>query len=535
MKRYSIIISCFLFVAILTGCSDFLDKQPLDQLKQDTFYKNEIEIQQGLVSTYFRYRAMTIGGLGSGNGSAMDLEALTDNGYSSSGFQGLQNIAQGGMTSSIGGATSDQWEKAWQGIAYCNAFLDNMAREDVKALVSEENYNRYVGEALFNRCYFYFLLIQNYGDIPLVTKAVKMDTPYVGLPRDPVSKIVTQLLTDIDTAIAGLPLKAYTNGHAVKGSAIMLKTRILMYDKQFAEAAKAAYTLIGDPKNPHSLTNNFSGLFFGEQANNPEIMFSVWYSSPDDMHQFDQYTGSRMSCYPLFDLVKAFEEKSPGVKDPRLNMTLFMVGDPWIMYNGKEEKTFQYKEKNPVLGQPDIILDPTVYTYSAGQFPPRDASPRTSEGNIPVSCLAWKKGVNQSLVQPRDKISSQHCVLMRYADLLLLYAEAMFESGQGTDPRALKALNDVRDREGVKMPLKTELTRENIRNERRVELAYEGVRYYDIKRWDIAKDVIPLKNPNPTLAANKRIKCLWDGNLWPIPQNVMNIMIPAGWTNNAPY
>ncbi|MDR2914033.1 MAG: RagB/SusD family nutrient uptake outer membrane protein, partial [Tannerella sp.] len=513
-------------------CQDFLDKQPLDQLSQETFFKSKSDIEQGLVPTYLRYRATVIGGMGSGNGSAMDLETLSDNAYSGSGFQSLQNIAQGGMTSATGGAVTALWQNAWEGIAYCNFFLDNLERPEVKSLVSEAEYKKYRGEALFNRCYFYFLLIQNYGDIPLVLTTVTMDMPYMGMPRDPVSKIVTQLLSDMDLAIEGLPLTAYTDGHAVKGSAVLLKTRILMYNKQYAEAAATAYSLIGNPSNPHRLSDDYSGIFFGDQENNPEILFSVWYASPDDMHQFDQYTGSRMSCYPLFDLVKAYEEKSPGVKDPRLHMTIFMVGDPWVMYNGTGEKTFQYTSKD-ANGGPDIILDPTIYTYSAQQFPPRNATPRTSEGNIPVSSLAWKKGVDRSLVQARDKISSQHCVLMRYADLLLLYAEAMFEAGEGSDSRALKALNDVRERTGVEMPPKTELTRDIIRNERRVELAYEGIRYYDIKRWDIAKDIIPLKDPNPTIA--KKVKCIWDGNLWPIPQNVMNIMADAGWENNDPY
>lgn len=525
----NVVVSAFVFC----GCQDFLDRQPLDQLSQETFFKSKQDIEAGLIPTYLRYRAQMIGGMGNGNGSAPDMDALSDNGYSSSGFQGFQNIAQGGMTSTTGGAVTGLWEQAWQGVAYCNFFLDNLEREEVKSLINETDYKKYRGEALFNRCYFYFLLIQQYGDIPLILNAVTTDMPYIGLPRDPVSKIVTQLLSDMDLAIEGLPLVAYTNGHAVKGSAILLKTRILMYDKQFAEAAATAYSLIGDPANPHRLSDNFSGIFFGEQENNPEILFSVWYASPDDLHQFDQYTGSRMSCYPLFDLVKAFEEKSPGVKDPRLRMTLFMVGDPWVMYENPEVKTFQYTSKDP-NGGPDIILDPTIYTYSAQQFPPRDATPRLSEGNIPVSGLAWKKGVDTTKIQARDKVSSQHCVLMRYADLLLLYAEAMFEAGQGSDSKALKALNDVRGRVGVEMPPKTELTREIVRNERRVELAYEaGIRYFDIKRWDIAKDVIPLKDPNPTIA--NKVICRWDGNLWPIPQNVMNIMAAAGWKNNAPY
>ena len=79
------------------------------------------------------------------------------------------------------------------------------------------------------------------------------------------------------------------------------------------------------------------------------------------------------------------------------------------------------------------------------------------------------------------------------------------------------------------MPAKTELTREIIRNERRVELAYEGIRYYDIIRWDIAKDVIPTVQYD--VAGSKR---KFDGNLWPVPQAQMDIMGDI-WTQNAPW
>lgn len=110
-----------------------------------------------------------------------------------------------------------------------------------------------------------------------------------------------------------------------------------------------------------------------------------------------------------------------------------------------------------------------------------------------------------------------------------MYAEAMFESGQGNDPLALKALNDVRQRPGVNMPVKPQLTREIIRNERRVELAYEGIRYYDIIRWDIAKDVIPTVQYDESGRMRK-----FDGNLWPIPQSQMDIMGDV-WEQNAPW
>lgn len=523
MKKQNKIIGCLMLAGLLlSGCEDYLDRQPLDQLSQETFFRNSGEVAQALVPTYLKYRSLVIGGMGSGNGSSMDLEALTDNAYSTSGFQSLQNIAQGGLTSAQGGAVTEMWAACWQGVAYCNFFLDNIGRDEVKAVLTDTEYKKYKGEALFNRCYFYNLLVQHFGDVPLITTSVTSDTPYLDALRTPKTEVIAQMLKDIDEAIAGLPQAVYSDGHAVKGSAIFLKVRILMNNNMFSEAATTAFSLIGASDNPFKLSDDFAGIFFDDQKNNPEILFSVMYSSPDDMHQFDQYTGSRMSCYPLWDLARAFEEKSPGVDDPRKHMTLIMVGDPWVM-NDSKSGIFTYKLDN----------SGKVYSYSAGTFPPFGTKSLLSEGAVPKHSMAWKKGVNPALIQARDKISFQHRVLMRYADLLLLYAEAMVESGQGSDPRALQALNDVRGRDGVEMPAKTSLTREIVRNERRVELAYEGVRLYDLIRWDVMKDVIPPKNVDPNIS--NPAKCKWDGtNLWPIPQNVMNIMKDK-WTNNAPY
>ena len=105
----------------------------------------------------------------------------------------------------------------------------------------------------------------------------------------------------------------------------------------------------------------------------------------------------------------------------------------------------------------------------------------------------------------------------------------MFESGQGSDQRALDALNAVRQRPGVDMPPNTELTRGNIRNERRVELAFEGLRFNDIKRWKIAEAIIPTIPGNGANA-----KRVFDGYVWPVPQGQMDIM-QGVWEQNPGY
>jgi hypothetical protein len=268
--------------------------------------------------------------------------------------------------------------------------------------------------------------------VPLVLVSQSVTSGYKTMPRTPKADVVTQLLKDIDVAIAGLPNVGYTDGHAVKGSAIMLKVRILMNNQRFEEAADAAWSLIGDANNPFALHNNYMGIFFKEQKGNKEIMFSVMYAAPDDYHQLDQYVSSRMSCFPTPQLRDAYETNpDTGKKDPRMKMTIFQAGDPWVN-------------------------NPTTHTFTQ--------TGSRAEGTIPFTGMAFKKWIDTTLfVANSSNLSDQHIVKMRYADLLLLYAEAMFESGQGTDQRALDALNAVRARPGVDMPPVVTLTRDNIR------------------------------------------------------------------------
>jgi hypothetical protein len=228
-------------------------------------------------------------------------------------------------------------------------------------------------------------------------------------------------------------------------------------------------------------------------------MFSVQYQGPTDAHQLDQYVGSRMSFYPTTQLRDAYEIKDAGTgeKDPRLKMTILQEGDPWI-------------------------------NHTSGVFT-ATAAGRLSEGGVPFTKMAFKKWINPALIQARGNISDQHIVKMRYAELLLSYAEAMFESGQGGDQRALDVLNAVRARPGVEMPPVTVLTQDNIRNERRVELAFEGLRFNDLKRWGIAHEIIP------TIPGNgATVKRKFDGYVWPIPQGQMDIM-EGVWQQNEGY
>jgi len=501
MKMNIKTLSLAFFAIILAGCEDLLDKQPLSQLNSESFWKSDRDVQSALAATYAQYRTNLFGSVPGSNGVSFAIESLSDNAISRSGFFGIQTIMHGGINPQTGGAVQDVWDICYDGISACNFFLDNIDR--AKDVLSEETYNRYKGEALFNRASYYNELVQFYGAIPML-----LDFPSISnvdaiktTPRSPKADVVTQILQDVDAAIAGLPNIAYSDGHAVKGSAIMLKVRVLLNNQRWAEAADAAWSLIGDPQNPFRLHDNYAGLFFGEQKGNKEIMFSIQYQTPADGHQLDQYVGSRMSFFPTTQLRNAYGVKDPatGEKDPRMRMTIFQEGDPWV-------------------------------NHTDGIFTTK-ATGRLSESAVPFTKLAFKKWIDPSLVEARGNISAQHIVKMRYAELLLSYAEAMFESGEGADPTALDALNAVRQRPGVEMPPVAALTRDLIRNERRVELAFEGLRYNDLIRWGIAHEILPTIPGN---GANVKRTFTVDNYVWPIPQSQMDIM-EGIWSQNTGY
>jgi starch-binding outer membrane protein, SusD/RagB family len=165
MKKNIQSLYIIIVVAVFSACSDLLDKEPLTQLSSNTFWKTEQDAQAALTATYSAYRTNIFGSGRGANGVSFDIEALSDNAIITSSFASYQNIMQGGISPSTGGAINQFWSDCYNGIAKCNYFLYNI--DLAKDLMTEANYTKYKSEALFNRAYFYNELIQLYGDVPL--------------------------------------------------------------------------------------------------------------------------------------------------------------------------------------------------------------------------------------------------------------------------------------------------------------------------------------------------------------------------------
>jgi hypothetical protein len=496
---------------IITGsCDSFLDKHSSYQTDSDKFWTVAEDAEKGLVGCYSKLNTATWGGA---KASYMSLhwEGLSDNGFCQSTLYGYYNVSKGIISASSGEILSSVWDEAYKGIAACNYLLEKMEEIPGMDVVRK---NEIKGEAYFLRAFWYNELTMCYGDVPLVLSTLGYDAAAYKLGRTPKNKIMEQMYDDLDFAIVNLPQNAYTNGHAVQGTALAYKARIALYNGDYETAATCAHEVI--QSNRFSLHDDYNGIFFDRQTNNPEIMFSIRYETPLNNTNLDLIYGSRFAVCVHGDLVDAYEctdgklpaesavfdPENPYLnRDPRLKKTIFTQGDPW-----------GYDRVNG-------------FGYNQGKAE-----------SLPQTGFGLRKYVDYNVNPDVTIYSEQDFVKMRYADVLLMYAEArisMTKAGQGViDQSVLDAINKIRARaysadymDETSFPAITVTDPDKletiIRRERRIELAFEGLRYYDLKRWRIAETVLPsLVDPDK----KQRVFDPEKHYLWPIPQAELDMV-----------
>ncbi|GGZ12986.1 membrane protein [Echinicola pacifica] len=462
--KYYIIIACLL---VLSSCDGFLDKNPTDQLSSELFWKSKSDFDNALTAVYGSMQSdlFTYG--------APNLDVITDNGYGQHNYWGSNTIVQGNIFPSSGGYISNVYSTSYNAIARVNIFLQNLENYQGDDISADQR-KQYEGEAKFVRGFFYFQLYQAYGAVPVVTQPLDLETQFQ--PKNPAAEVYEQINIDLTEAINKLPDLSFASGggHAVKSSAQGLLLRALMYNGYQAdgtantavlEEAQGLAEELMDGK--YELAEDYLSVFqTGTQEGNVEILFSVKYLAPDNATPMDQWYGDWLVVSPLQNMVDEYEYidglafgESPLTnttelfenRDPRLNMTIF---DDYVDWgNGNVHRPSNNRPTGYGLKKfltPDLI----PYGYST-----------RSEQDWPV---------------------------LRYADVLLMYSELVNELS-GPTTQAYEAINEVRGRVG--MPalaagLSMEEFRAAIRHERRIEMAFEGLRYYDLKRWKIAEEVL---------------------------------------------
>lgn len=491
IKSLIIVFIAFFFMSCK---KDLLDKNPLDQISAPTFWKTQNDADMALAGCYARLNCNTFNWEGN-----MDLDIMAGDaceGAQSLGSASVGTFALGQIFPTSGGILSNVYTDCYRGIATCNIFLGNIDKVSIPDAVKAE----YKGEVLFLRALFYFTLSDEYGGVPLYTKT-PATIAAAEVKQSTKEEVVAQVLADLDSAIANLPNTAY-DGHAVKGSALALKSRVLLFQQDWAGAAAAAQQVMTDGK--FHLYDNYKNLFLAAgQDHNPEIMFSTRYLNPDNSSQQDIRIEWHGIWNPRQELVDAFEctdglpiTQSPLYdpanwklnRDPRMLLTLKAFADPAVKASGEVVK----------------------YSYNGNSI----------TGYEPT------KGANvEALPVDYSTKSEQDWILIRYAEVLLNFAEATNEIS-GPTSAVYDAINQVRGRPGINMPpIPAGLTQDEMRtriwHERRVEFGMEGHRYRDIRRWKLADTYL-----NSLVLPGSGTKYVFDpakNYVWPFPQSEIDV------------
>lgn len=453
-------------VLFAVSCTDFLERNPTTQISGPTFWDSQKDADLALAGVYSRLNSNTFNHEGVYDLAIMAGDA--NEGGQSLGAASTGTFATGIMEAVSGGLLANIYNQCYQGIATCNYFLENIDRVDMPM----ERITRYKGEVLFLRAFFYFTLADFYGGVPLYTSTVTAEEAKVA--KSSRDQVIDQVLADLDVAISSLPNTDYSSsGHAVKGSALALKSRVHLFESDWSTAAQAASQVMTEGQ--FSLyQDQWQDLFLAKgQSNNPEIMFSTKYLNPDNFSNQDIRILWHGRWNPRTELRDAFEtvDGLPISESPLYNPDNWKLNrDPRL---GKTMRAFE----DPAVKESGEVVE---FAYNG----------------VSMTGLVPAKGGNvETLPIDYSTKSEQDWVLIRYAEVLLNFAEATNELN-GPTQAVYDAVNAVRTRESVDMPtlpdgLTQDEMRDRIRNERRVEFAFEGMRYRDIKRWRLAEEYIP--------------------------------------------
>lgn len=476
----------FLFgIICITSCSAELDLNPLSSGSSDNWYSDDTEINMALNDLYREYLWYT------------EISYRTER-YTDNWTQRLTGYAfpLGTITSEWSDAERN-WTNFYKGISRANTIIKNL-QEVGNDVVAEELRTQYEAEARFYRATFYGTLIFLYGDVPYYAETLDIEQAF-DIGRTDKYEVLQHVYEDFDFAAEHLPID-YGSGElkrATKGAAYAMKARIALYMSDWEVVKSASEDCIN--LDVYSLHPDFGEYFLSSTKNSDETILAIprseqlnstWSSrswiprtvggtstaqpSWELFYSFLCTDGLPVDESPLFDPREPFENR-----DPRLAETIVPFGSVHL----------------------GVVYDPHPYAteilnVNTGEMV-RNRDTRSVDIYASYNGLTIKKGVDEDW---RDQIVDMDIILMRYADVLLMKAEADIELNE-IDKSTLNAINKVRARAyGVNVSQVSEYPsvettnqselRTVLRIERRMELAWENRRFADLIRWRLAEEAL---------------------------------------------
>lgn len=532
-----------LLALIFSSCSDVLDKAPTAAISDATFWTDESDAKLALVGCYRFQTGWSHDNFDSPQG-LLYLDFAGGNGTEKENFTTL-------MASSNTQATNSNiywyWANAYTQIAKYNTFLDNIEN----CMMDETKKKAWSAEIKTLRAYFFYNLAFYFNNVPMPLTTLNVEEAN-SIAQTSQAEVYAQVEKDLKEAVSLLP-NSYSGddyGRLTSGAAATMLGRVYLAQGKYAEAADMFKKVMDSGVYQLDRQNgdeSYEKLFYAGGEYSPETIFCIMgikdkFTNSRYIYLFPEVMGGWHQFAPYNELVKeyfctdgkgidestVYNENDPYVnRDPRLYATIYLppLGSyPGTQFNGTTYDCYKGANTSDSYNR---------YTLFNGYCPKKGADPNNC-GNI------WDNYV--------------YTPIMRYAEVLLSYLEAVNESQPASVTQEVldKTINDVRSRVGLPAITKADVAtqeqvRKAVRKERRVELAFEGLRYFDVLRWGIANEVLNhtftgVKLSDDPNARNYRGSGSsaspvdkdgyyqfeprsWSAHnrYWPIPQNDLNI------------
>ncbi|GEO07598.1 RagB/SusD family nutrient uptake outer membrane protein [Segetibacter aerophilus] len=460
--KYQITIGLLIICLFSTSCSkEFLNKTDPTRIGTELFFKDQVQVDQAVNGVYGQLQRIT-------NISYIFKEMMSDN----TTFD-LNPLDRGGAAgweafefstvNSGNGEISNLWNLYYSVMYNVNNTLGKLPNSEI----TDESKKQTEGELKFLRALLYFDLVRYWGDVVVVTKTLETPNEAFAQLRVPQAQVYTQIESDLKDAIASMPAKqpAAKLGRATKGSAISLLGEVYLTQKKYTEAVS---TLNGILPLGYSLMPSYADVFDPNKKNNVESVFEIQYQGGNDL-------GEQSNFMYIFA--------------PRLSGAA-ITGYASVVPSGR-----------------NIPTNDMIAAYEAGDLR-KDVSLKTSytatNGTVvPIPYVTKYKHAHTIAGRTDD-----NWPVIRYADVLLMLAEAINEA-TGPTAEAFNYLNRVRMRAGL-LPLSgldQTAFRTAVLQERRVELAFENHRWFDLKRTKTGAELVAFMNAhgarekaNPTVS-----------------------------------
>lgn len=505
-KRVLLNIICGAGILFTASCKkDFLDIAPTDRLSEGALLADSSMFEDFVINRYLGARLQEKEGDGSNPGFGRGFEyamwsSLTDESIYTS-DDNTWVIQQGLLAPENTGIAGTLWGRSYRSIRECNYALNNLDT----VLMSDAHKVLLRAELRFIRAYRYHDLIRNYGGVVLMgDKVYNLNDNLQDaalFAKSTLQQSMDYVLNELDTVVKYLPVdnsSTWKLGRATKGAALALKSRLTLYAASplynvgtWEAATAAAQAVIA--LNKYSLyTGGYGNLFLDVSAANSESIFARLYTK-----------NANHTCLEIANGANGYN--AWGGNTPLQNLV-----DDYEMANGKAitDASSGYDAANPYLNRDKRFYATILYngasyrTSTIDTYTPGGKDSRDGKDNWNTSKTGYylRKFMNDTypIDNPWGNAGFQPWYYFRYAEILLNYAEAANEAygadvvPSGATMSARQAVNLVRGRTGIEMPalevgLSKDAMRTAIRYERRVELAFEEHRFYDVRRWKIAE------------------------------------------------